>query len=365
MPAVDAFNAIFTSYKNIFIGELTHNIYYLRVSGLNNPAQNISLMMIKTFNYFLFFAFVGFVAYLFERFSKKNYGFGAVVIIVALIILFMFFLFFPINWLDIARPYPVFTLFLFVYLIMTLLRKREDKIFIAQYLPFALFVLFSLLLLMKILLHVRFYHYGFALAMPATLAMLVLFLYYMPLFISRWGNKNVVISFTGMFIVLTLLFYLDFTKNVYDMKNYPLAEGRDRFFTYDEKYFDYGPVLNETLKQIDNLMSEKDTFIAIPEGIMLNYLSRRKNPSRYFEFTPNFIEALGEENILRDIALHRPSFIILSKKNTAEHGAKYFGINYGLNIYSWIVNNYDKVVSIGDGKLSGDEFGMTIMRLKQ
>ncbi|MBN1470140.1 MAG: glycosyltransferase family 39 protein [Syntrophaceae bacterium] len=364
MPVTEAFNVIIASYKNIFIGELTHNIYYLRMSGFNNPAQNVTLMLVKTFNYLLFFVFVGVIAYSFTRFSKKHFGYGAVVILWALIILFVFFLLFPINWLDIARPFPVLTLLLLAYLIIDLIRKRKDKIFIAQHLPFIVFVLFSLLLLMKIILRVRFYHYGFALAMPATLAMLVLFLYYIPLFFSRWGNKNVVISFSGLFILLTLLFYLDFTKNVYDMKNYPVAQGRDRFLTYDDNFFNYGPVLTKTLEFIDKSMSLQDTFIVIPDGIMLNYLSRRNNPSRYFEFTPNFVEATGEENIINDISRNRPSFIILTKKNTSEHGAQYFGADYARNIYSWITDNYDKVISIGDDTLTGNDFGIAIMKLK-
>lgn len=365
MPVAEAFKAIIASYKNIFIGGLTNNIYYLRMSGLNNPAQNIIFMIIKTFNYLLFFVFVGVIAYLFTRFSKKHFGYGVVVILSALIILFVVFLFFPINWLDIARPYPVFAVCLLGYLIINLIHKREDKFFIAKYLPFASLVLFSLLLLVKIILHVRFYHYGFALAMPVSLVMLVLFLYYIPLFISRWGNKTVAASFAGLFIVLTLLFYLDFTKNVYDMKNYPIAKGRDRFLTYDEKFFNYGPVLTKTLELIDKSMSLQDTFVVMPDGIMLNYLSRRKNPSRYFEFTPNFVEANGEENIINDISRNRPSFIILTKKDTSEHGAKYFGADYALNIYSWIVSNYDKVISIGDETLTNNEFGITITELKK
>ena len=149
------------------------------------------------------------------------------------------------------------------------------------------------------------------------------------------------------------------------MKNYPIAKGRDRFLTYDEKFFSYGPVLTKTLEFIDKSMSPQNTLVVMPDGIMLNYLSRRNNPSRYFEFTPNFVEATGEATIINDISRNRPSFIILTKKDTSEHGAKYFGADYALNIYSWIVNNYDKVVSIGDGKLISDEFGMTIMRLKQ
>lgn len=364
MPVVDAFNAIIASYTNIFIGAEVNNIFYLRISGLDNPVRNITLMLIKIFNYLVFFVFVGIVSHLFTKAIKKGSGYGVIIIISALTVMFIFLGLFPVNWFDIARPYPFFILLLLAFLVINLIRQREDRTFIVQYLPFILLVLFSLMLLLKMILNVRLYHYGFALAMPASLVMVALLLYYLPAFISRWGNKTVAMSFTGLFIFLTLIFYFNFTKNIYDMKNYPLAEGRDRFLTFDDKYFSYGPVVNETLQQIDKLMSANDTFIVMPEGVMLNYLSRRKNPSRYFEFTPNFIEAMGEENVLNNISLNRPSFIIITKKDTSEHGAKFFGVNYAFNIYSWITHNYDKVISIGDGTLTGNDFGITIARRK-
>jgi hypothetical protein len=111
-------------------------------------------------------------------------------------------------------------------------------------------------------------------------------------------------------------------------------------------------------------MSKKDTFVVFPEGVMLNYLSRRSNPSRFFEFTPNFVEAVGEDKILHAISQARPAFIILSEKDTSEHGARYFGKNYGLNIYAWLVNNYERVLLIGAEPLTGNGFGIIIAKRK-
>jgi hypothetical protein len=215
------------------------------------------------------------------------------------------------------------------------------------------------------ILNVHLYHYGFALAMPASLVMVAILMYYIPAFVSRWGNKSVAAGFMGLFIFLVLLFYFNFTKQIYELKNYPVAEGRDRFLTFDSRVNNRGPVINETLKYIDKLMSKKDTFIVFPEGVMINYLSRRSNPSRYFEFTPNFVEAIGEEKILDVISPTHPSFIILSEKDTSEHGAQYFGKNYAFNIYSWIANNYAKVLIIGAEPLTGNGFGIIIAKKKK
>ena len=360
MPLIDAFNSIIASYRNIFIDTLANNIYYQHISGFDNPSQSISLMIKYTFGYLIFFIFIGLISYLFTRLSQKKLAYGIIVIISALIILFIFFGLFPINWIAIARPYPVFILLLLSFLINNLIKNREDKILVAQYLPFVLLVLFSLLLLLKMILNVRLYHYGFALAMPASLVMIILLLYYLPALISRWGNKTVFMGFTGLFIFLALLFYFNKTMHFYYAKNYPISEGRDRFLTFSNP----GLIVNEALGQISKLMSANDTLVVMPDGVMLNYLSRKRNPSRYFEFTPNFVEATGEEKIINEFSLNPPSFIILSKKDTSEHGAKYFGANYAHNIYSWIINNYDKVSTLGDPTLTGEDYGIIIYKKK-
>ena len=360
MPLIDAFNSIIASYRNIFIDTLANNIYYQHISGFDNPSQSISLMIKYTFGYLIFFIFIGLISYLFTRLSQKKLAYGIIVIISALIILFIFFGLFPINWIAIARPYPVFILLLLSFLINNLIKNREDKILVAQYLPFVLLVLFSLLLLLKMILNVRLYHYGFALAMPASLVMIILLLYYLPALISRWGNKTVFMGFTGLFIFLALLFYFNKTMHFYYAKNYPISEGRDRFLTFSNP----GLIVNEALGQISKLMSANDTLVVMPDGVMLNYLSRKRNPSRYFEFTPNFVEATGEEKIINEFSLNPPSFIILSKKDTSEHGAKYFGANYAHNIYSWIINNYDKVSALGDPTLTGEDYGIIIYKKK-
>jgi len=360
MPLIDAFNSIIASCRNIFIDTLANNIYYQHISGFDNPSQSISLMIKYTFGYLIFFIFIGLISYLFTRLSQKKLAYGIIVIISALIILFIFFGLFPINWIAIARPYPVFILLLLSFLINNLIKNREDKILVAQYLPFVLLVLFSLLLLLKMILNVRLYHYGFALAMPASLVMIILLLYYLPALISRWGNKTVFMGFTGLFIFLALLFYFNKTMHFYYAKNYPISEGRDRFLTFSNP----GLIVNEALGQISKLMSANDTLVVMPDGVMLNYLSRKRNPSRYFEFTPNFVEATGEEKIINEFSLNPPSFIILSKKDTSEHGAKYFGANYAHNIYSWIINNYDKVSALGDPTLTGEDYGIIIYKKK-
>jgi 4-amino-4-deoxy-L-arabinose transferase-like glycosyltransferase len=365
MPVSAAFQAIIGSYKNIFVGALAGNIFYQNISGIDDPVQNFLLIARYTAGYLLLFVFAGFIAYWVSRAIQKKRLYGAIVFTFAALLLFTFFASYPINWLEIAKPYPVFIFLLLAFLAYRLIKEGDDKTVAEPQLPFFVLAIFSLLLLFKMLLNVRFYHYGFALAMPAALVMICLMLHHFPRLISRWGNKNAAAGLMGVFIFFSLFFCFHYTKSVYQIKNYAVAGGSDNFFTFDAGVLEHGAIVNKTLEQINAFIPENETFIVLPEGVMLNYLSRRNNPSRYFEFTPNFVEAIGEEQILNDISGNTPSFVILVDKDTSEHGARYFGKDYALNISTWIAGNYDKVQQIGQEPLAGMGFGVIIARKKQ
>ena len=364
MSIFDAFNSVIASYKNLFVGDLVNNVFYLWVSGFDNPLKNIALMFEQAGGYVILLIFTIMISYLFTRFKNNALKYIWILSVFALVFVITFLDIFRINWQGIARPYPIFLFLFFAFLMINLILKRKDKTFVAKYLPFVSLTLFSFLLLLKMILNVHIYHYGFALAMPASLVIVAVLFYYIPMWFSRWGNKTVTMSFMGLFLILAMFYYFNITKQFYGLKNYAVGEGRDRFLTFDARLSNRGPIIHETLQYIEKAMLKSDTFIVLPESVMLNYLSRRNNPIRFFEFTPNFVRAMGEENILNAISLSRPSFIILSEVDTSEHGARYFGKNYALNLYAWIAKSYDKIVQIGAEPLTGKGFGIIIAKRK-
>lgn len=364
MPAIDAFRSITASFTNIFISTMIYNPFTLWISGFDNPVKNFMILVMKVFGYTILLISAVVISYLYSRLTNKIFKYGWIISIFLLVFVITLLGFLNINWMEIARPYPFFILLFFGFLIINLIWNRKDKSYIAKFLPFTLLSLFSFLLLLKMILNVHFYHYGFALAMPASLVMIALLLHYIPAFISRWGSKTAATGYMALFICLALFSYFNVTNHMYAIKNYALGKGRDRFFTFDANISSRGPIINETLKYIEKMMLKTDTFIVLPESVMLNYLSKRNNPIKYFEFTPNFVRTIGEENILKAISLAQPSFILLSELDTSEHGDRYFGKNYARNIYSWIANNFDNKVQIGAEPLTGKGFGIMITKRK-
>jgi len=366
MPLINALDSIIVPYKSLFIGTLISNAFYLQISGLNDPLGNVALMFKQACGYVILLIFTIIISYSFTRLKNSFLKVGLLLVIFAIVFVTTFFDILRINWLDAARPYPIFIIALLIFLLVQLILKSGNKTSSLKFLPFALLTLYSLLLLLKMILNVRLYHYGFALAMPASLVMVAILMYYVPAFVSHWGNKTVAAGIMGLFIFLTLLSYFNLTKHIYELKNYPVAEGRDRFLTFDPRKDYRGYIMNITLNYINELMSEKDTFIVLPEGIILNYLTRKSNPTKYISILPPEMQIFGEENILVEFERSNADYIIIVHRNTLEYNANFFGHDqyYGKLIMDWVNLHYTPILLIGNEPLLNNLFGIKVMRWK-
>jgi hypothetical protein len=134
---------------------------------------------------------------------------------------------------------------------------------------------FALVLLAKILFKVQVAHYGFALAMPAALLSTVAVLDWIPAMIARIGGSGAV--FRAGSLALLLLAGTDLLRGferVLNHKTYAVGSGSDLIRTDGRAHF-----INPLLEEIQRRLSPKDTLLVLPEGVMLNYLSRRVNPT--------------------------------------------------------------------------------------
>jgi hypothetical protein len=77
---------------------------------------------------------------------------------------------------------------------------------------------------------------------------------------------------------------------------------------------------------------------------MLNYLSRRTNPTPYINLMPPEVLMFDQERILRAFQQNPPDYILLVLgSDPATFGFKSFASDYGKLIYDWIAQNYRQV----------------------
>jgi hypothetical protein len=96
---------------------------------------------------------------------------------------------------------------------------------------------------------------------------------------------------------------------------------------------------------------------------MLNYLTRRENPTPYAVFAFE-VWAFGEQTMLAAYEKNPPDYIVLIQRDSSEYGVPYFGLEkgYGFDVMRWVGRNYEPVELIGGEPLQTGAFGIKILK---
>jgi hypothetical protein len=82
---------------------------------------------------------------------------------------------------------------------------------------------------------------------------------------------------------------------------------------------------------------------------MINFLSNRPSDDKYYSLIPNYVETLGEDNIVSDLTKHSPDYIFINNRDCSDYGFRYFGSDFGFKVNGFIMQNYKFVKSFGNG----------------
>jgi 4-amino-4-deoxy-L-arabinose transferase-like glycosyltransferase len=264
----------------------------------------------------------------------------------------------PIDgWLQAARPLPLFLLLAAVGSLAAFVRAREDTEVAARYAVQTALALFALVLLAKMVLNARVYHYGFALAMPATLVLVAALVSWAPALITRAGGDGRVLRAAAAgLLVVGLVAHLAFMQRLLARQTNVLGDGADAFYGDDR----VAP-LAELLDEIRQRVGPAKTLALLPEGVLLNYLARRESSVPYVQFSPVVMLLWGETKIARDFEASPPDFVALVHRDTSHEGARFFGKDYAQPIMGWVEANYRPVWHTGAPPLEDGRFGLVLL----
>jgi hypothetical protein len=352
------------SWKEAGIGTLGEwwYIIYSRVSelsffragmGIENPLINLKTLLITAGVYAYILVSSAALAFVFRR--KKTLF--LIVFIEAAVVLGFAGLFWENRlWYEIGRPLPLFLMILGGWNFVLLVRQREEK-----YQAAVILIIFSWVLLIKMLLNTRIYHYGFVLAMPATLVCVVAVFDWIPTAIKRKGGQQV-IFYTAAFAIVSVITirYVDISGMRYALKSVAVGKGADRFLS-DRR----GKFVNQAVEWLNRNVKTDETLAVLPEGIMINYLARLRNSTAIITAVPSDIFMFGEEYILQLIKKAPPTYIALVHRDDTEYGYRFFGLHYGQSIMHWLREEYRPVQLIGAIPFQDKRFGILIIKHKE
>jgi hypothetical protein len=206
------------------------------------------------------------------------------------------------------------------------------------------FALFGTALLAKVLLHVRFSHYGFVLAMPAAIVLTVALVDGVPAVLDSRGRHGGAFRSAALGILTGLMVLHLYASNSWFLRRtIEVGEGHDAFLT-DSR----GRVAKDVLARLRSMTSPGQTLAVLPEGVMLNYLARMANPTPYINFMPPELIMFGEDNMVAAFASRPPDWIVLTDRHVPEYGLELLGTDYGMKITQWVQRDYELAAEVAD-----------------
>ncbi len=208
------------------------------------------------------------------------------------------------------------------------------------------FAVFSLVLLLKVLLSTQIIHYGFVLALPATILCVCALLDWLPELLSRHrtGAEQIFRAGAGGLLVGTIAWFLQVMHTNLAPQTHSVGWNGD-VFRADLR----GASLQQAAETMRARFAPSDTLVVVPESEMLNYLLRAKNPTPYGNFNPHQLEIFGENRVVVALAESPPTHVIWVDRIYDEYDADYLGKDYGRQLVRWLMENYDAIESLAPG----------------
>ena len=235
-----------------------------------------------------------------------------------------------VRWPDVIRPLPLVGLAILGGLLIAARRTgRETDHTVALALT-----VFALALLGKMILNVRVAHYGFALAMPATLLSITALVGWLPEWLHARGARGDVLRAGAVAVVaMFALQHVSLTADRLSQKTVVVGSGRDAFRSDLQ-----GAYVEEAVTRFTT--SGAGSLAVLPEGVMINYLARAPNPTPYINFMPPEEILFGDAAWTEAFQRAPPDVILIVPKDTSEYGRGPFGTGYATSLAAWVAAGY-------------------------
>lgn len=343
------------AWAPLWLTPVARNHFYLWCTGLDTPVSHLREMVIHFFCVALLVA-------LYARLFQRQTGLGTkrtarLVLMIPLLVAAGWF-----NWLDCGASLPLLSL-----AACLLLSGNYRALSVGREMTFPLlWSVFGLVLLAKLGLFSRVWHYGFALAMPAAITAIFLVFWLLPVLLEKKFDLDPRPFRVAVWLALMVGFgvLVHDSESWYTTKTLAVGRGGDRIFAFDPRLNPAGAGVRLALEWIDKNVPRDGTLAVLPEGTTINYFSRRVNPTPCLDWTPTVLTAFGQAGMTAAFEKNPPDYLFLVERDTAEFGIGYFGRSpgYGTELMRWVEENYQPVDLIGHEPLRNGLFGIEILK---
>ena len=338
--------SVVSAWLPLWHTSITRNPFYLWCLGLDTPLLHLEKMaayfiVIVAVTMFYALAFRSDVALKFKWITSPRMAW--LLLVFPLLVLAVVG-----DWGECGRVLPLLGLCTCVLLTV---HGHEVAVKPGAIFPL-LWTVFGLALLAKLGFFTRVWHYGFALAMPAFAGAVYLFVWLLPLLLEqRYRVRFHLFRVTACLVLMIGFVYLFLrSEYYYSLKNTPVGHDGDNIITYGSSMNPFHDNVQLALSWIQKNVLPGATLAVLPEGAMINYLSRHVNPTHCPVWLPPEMEAFGQTNMAAVFQRHSPDYVVILERSGVEYGVGYFGYypRYGTELMRWIGEHYTRVYPVPD-----------------
>ena len=200
----------------------------------------------------------------------------------------------------------------------------------------------ALAMMARMILNGRIYQYGFYQAALAAIIISAFLIGELParLGLRRSGQPIMVMGIVAL-IVSGVVSLSRQSVQLLRIKTFPISDGIDRFYAFPPQVESSG----ETVATVSKLVTDdrsRQSLLVLPEGVMINYLTRLPSTVSEVFFFSAATEGGQEAEIVRRLERKPPDVVLLIRRDLSEYGIQRYGDRPGTGalILAWLSNNY-------------------------
>lgn len=284
--------------------------------------------------HFLYFAGVFFILFSYESVIKNFKNRSSKILIGLLFVLVTFISLFFLK-VQVFGFFPVLN-FLFLILFFKIILKEPSELVL---------MLSALIISLKTFFALNIFVYG-SYIMPLLLLSIIAFLMNGFKRFCKFEFTNNSVKSSTLILLVAFIFYLGFIQFFsLGQKNVLLKTPKGNIYGS----FDTISAYSGLIDFINTKTKKTDKIVILPETPFVNFITDRDSDSYYDSLIPLYVEAFGEDNIIKHFKETKPEYIVINNRDTSDYGYRYMCKDYALKFCSFVKQDYSSVKIFGSG----------------
>ena len=347
LPAGDAARAAGGAFAALLGSDVASGGFFAQGMGLDDPAGNAAALL-RVAGWQL--AWLG-AALAVDRLTAARGRAGLVVVAVLALAQAYALTSGWVRWSSAARPLPLYLGLGLVGVAVAAWRRRAEPEALRALVVPAAAVTLGLALLGKMILNARVPHYGFYLAMPASLVVVAALVGWLPeRLVGAWGGGWGLRLLALSAALAACVVHARVSQGNLDKKTAIVGQGADAMRTYPAAVDPDRAALGDVVGWLGANTRPEEAVAVLPEGIMINYLSRRRNPTPYLSHLPTELAAFGQPAMDQALVEAAPEVVVVFHRDATEWGLPPFGEDprFGAALMGWLRGGYQPAACLGE-----------------